>query len=200
MAKATSFFNLNTALSILDPELRKIAQRLWASIPDNSPIKSELFERAFGVFKSWAETKARDMGVLGDVVEKLTDVGDFAVRGGVPVAKAARDWMDRFYDEAAKRLEKTPADRLQTEFEKIQLEFHLRRELIEAIEAAKKEAKGPAKPEKPLIDWEKMQDRFERLLLGFAKTAGRIDGWAANTAAPAVHRFRQFLETKGVQR
>lgn len=206
MAK-TALFNLNTLLSVLDPELRKVAQKWWAIIPDDSSLKSELFERVFGVFKGWAETKVRGMGPIGDVVEKLTDVGDFAVRGPKGI-KAAHDWMDRFYAEAAKRIEK--ATDPEAELERVKLEFELRRELLGVIEEARKAAE-PAKPEKVSIDWSKIQDQFGTLLEQSArftakavnraeKTAKEVDHWAGDTAAPRVGQFRQWLETKGVRR
>lgn len=199
----SGFLNLNTLLSVLDPELRKVAQKWWATIPDDSPLKGELFERVFGVFKGWAETKARGMGPLGDVVEKLTDVGDFAVRGPKGV-KAAQDWMSRFYAEAAKRIEKAADPK--AELEKVKLEFELRRELLKVIDEARKAAE-PARPEKVSIDWNKIQDQYRTFLGGASKFAAKavnqtekIDPWAANTAAPQVRRFGQWLETKGVRR
>ncbi|TSC91299.1 MAG: hypothetical protein G01um10142_27 [Parcubacteria group bacterium Gr01-1014_2] len=194
MAK-TALFNINTLLSVLDPELRKVAQKWWAIIPDDSPLKSEFFERVFGVFKGWAETKARGMGPLGDVVEKLTDVGDFAVMGPKGV-KAAQDWMDRFYSEAAKRIEKAADPKV--ELEKVKLDFELRRELLKVIEEARKAAE-PAKPEKVSIDWQKMQDRFDNLFIGFAKAGGAVVRGSRKTdqqLARQLNRLADQLEGK----
>lgn len=207
MADKRAFFNLNTLLSTLDPELRKFAQSIWAGIPDDSVLKTETFERVFGVFKAWAEKRASEMGPLGDVVEKLTDVGDFAVRGSKGV-KAAHDWMDKFYAEAAKRLEKATDPR--AELKEIKLEFELRQELLKAIEEVRKAAKL-TEPERVSIDWSKIQSQYESFLKASArfaakavnqteKTAKGIDNWAVGTATPKVRQLRQFLETKGIRR
>ncbi|MEK7579791.1 MAG: hypothetical protein AAB469_01195 [Patescibacteria group bacterium] len=207
-SKGAGFLNLNTLLSVLDPESRRLAQTWWVSLPDDSPLKSELFERVFGVFKAWAETRAKGMGPIGDVIEKLTDIGDFAVRGGSKSVKAAHDWIDRFYSEAAKRIEKAADPK--AELGKIKLEFELRRDLLKSIEEARKAAE-PAKPEKVSFDWSKIQEQYESFLLASARftakavnqvedTAKDIDQWAGNAATPMVRRFGRFLESKGVRR
>lgn len=207
--KRSALFNVNTLLSVWDPEFRKWAQEKWSRIPDGHFLKSVPFERGFGVFKGWAEKKSGSLPwPLGDVVEKLTDVGDFAIRGTKGARDTAHDWMDRFYAEAAKRLEKATDPEL--EFEKIKLEFELRAALLKVIEEARKAAE-PAKPEKVSIDWSKIRDQYETFLLTSArfsakavnqaeKTARDIDHWAGNTAAPRVRQFRQFLETRGIRR
>lgn len=188
MADKRAFFNLNTLLSTLDPELRKFAQRIWATIPDSSPLKTETFERVFGVFKAWAEKRASGIGPIGDIVEKLTDVGDFAVRGPKGV-KAAHDWMDRFYAEAAKRIEKAADPK--AELEKVKLEFELRRELLKVIEEARKAAE-PAKPEKVSIDWSKIQSQYEAFLVASAKFTAKVVNQAEKTVKTVKTIDQQF--------
>lgn len=186
----TALFNLNTLLSVLDPELRKVAQKWWATIPDDSPLKGELFERVFGVFKGWAETKAKGMGPFGDVVEKLTDVGDFAVRGPKGI-KAVQDWMDKFYAEAAKRLEKAADPR--AELEKIKLEFELRQELLKTIEEVRKAAK-PAESEKVSIDWSKIQNQYESFLLASARFTAKAVNQAEKADRQVACQFNRFAD------
>ncbi|MEK7622065.1 MAG: hypothetical protein AAB415_02705, partial [Patescibacteria group bacterium] len=170
--KGAGFLNLNTLLSVLDPESRKLAQTWWASIPEGSPLKTELFERVFGIFKAWAETKAKGMGPIGEVIEKLTDIGDFAVRGGPkPDVKTSQAWMDRFFIDAGKRLEKTANPKI--EIEKIKLEFELRRDLLKVIEEARKAAE-PTKAEKVSFDWSKIQNQYEAFLLGVARLPAKV--------------------------
>lgn len=207
--RRSALFNLNTLLSVWDPEFRKWAQEKWSRIPDGHFLKSVPFERGFGVFKGWAEKKSGSLSwPLGDVVEKLTDIGDFAIRGTKGAKDTAHDWMDRFYGEASKRIEKAPDP--EAELEKIKLEFELRRELLKVIEEARKAAE-PAKPEKVSIDWSKIQNQYEAFMLASAKfaakavnqadkTAKETDKWAAKTAAPQVRRFGRWLKTKGVRR
>lgn len=186
----TALFNLNTLLSVLDPELRKVAQKWWATIPDDSPLKGELFERVFGVFKGWAETRAKGMGPFGDVVEKLTDVGDFAVRGPKGI-KAAQDWMDKFYSEAAKRIEKAVDPK--AELEKIELEFELRRDLLKVIEEARKAA-APAKPEKISFDWSKIQNQYESFLLASARFTAKAVNQAEKADRQVVRQLNRFAD------
>ena len=202
--KKSALLNVNTLLSFWDPEFRKWVQERWARIPEGHFLKSLPFERAFGVLKGWAEKRSSTLPwPIGDVVEKLTDVGDFAVRGSKS-AKAAHDWMDRFYAEAAKRIEKAVDP--EAELEKIKVEFELRCELLKVIEEARKAAE-PAKPEKVSVDWSKIQNQYEAFLVASARftakavnqakrTAGELDHWAENTAAPAVERFNQRLDAK----
>lgn len=185
------FLNLNTLLSVLDPESRKLAQAWWASIPDDSPLKSELFERVFGVFKAWAETKAKGMGPIGDVIEKLTDIGDFAVRSPKMDVKSSQAWMDRFFAEAGKRLEKSSKPR--KEAEKIKIEFELRRDLLKVIEEARNATAGTKKGT-PSIDWGKMQDRFEGVLVGFAKAHGVVVRESKKADQKLAHELNRFAD------
>lgn len=207
--KGSALFNVNTLLSIWDPEFQKLAQEGWSRIPDGHFLKSVPFQRAFGVFKGWAEKRSSAMPwPIGDVVEKLTDIGDFAIRGSKGAKETPHDWMDRFYAEATKRLEKAADPR--AELEKIKLEFELRQELLKDVEEARKAAE-PAEPERVSIDWSKVQSQYESFLVASAKftakvvnqaekAAEAVDDWAANTAAPAVRRFGAWLENKGVRR
>lgn len=186
----SGFLNLNTLLSLLDPESRKLAQAWWASLPDNSPLKGELFERVFGVFKAWAETKSKGMGPIGDIVEKLTDIADFAVRGGgSKTAKVAHGWMDRFYNEAAKRIEKAADPR--AELERVKSEFELRRGLLQYIEEAKKSAE-PARPAEVLIDWSKIQNQYEAFMLASAKFTAKAVNQTVKTDRKVADQLKQF--------
>mgnify|MGYP001560192985 CR=1 FL=1 len=191
------FLNLNALLSVADPELRRFAQRIWASIPDNSSLKTETFERFFGVFKSWAEIQARGKGPIGDIIEKLTDVGDFAVRGGGPKAvKADHDWMDRFFTEAIRRIEKAVDPEL--EFEKAQLEFSLRSELLKIIEEKRRESAGPAKSE-PSIDWAKIQSQYSALGERIGKFTAKAVNFAEKAdekAASKLNKLADWLERR----
>jgi hypothetical protein len=149
----------NEIISALDPELRELAERIIARIPESSILRSHLAERALGVLKSMAERRAKKMRPFtGAVVEKATDLFDFAtpslfgkVKGPSPAA--LRGWMNQFFNEASKRM--AQAQDPQETFNRLQQEFELRQKLIKMLEqAAKAEeaAKAAKKPAAP-IDW-----------------------------------------------
>lgn len=155
----------NMLFSAADPELKEVADKIRKMIPDDSLLRSKIAERVVGILKGWVESKAEGMSpVAGAVVEKLTDLGDFFVGGETDEKKeratrAAQDWMDKFFDEAGKRLAKTDPANLEAEKEKILREFKLRKEILEAVEAVRKEAQGPtstATPTEPINVGEKV--------------------------------------------
>lgn len=141
--------------SAADPELKELADKIRGMIPEDSPLRSKVAERIIGVVKGWVKSQTDSMSpVAGAVVEKLTDLSDFFVGDSddnekTTKAKAtAQDWMEKFFVAAEKRLENTDPANLGAEKEKILQEFKLRKEILDAIEAVRKEAHGPATPAK----------------------------------------------------
>lgn len=204
-------------VSMFNPEIGRaaeaVAKSVLASLPEDSFLRRIPVERLVGALTGFAENAKKRRGPVGRVLmEKGVDFAEFfgrafSGRGDQTTAKVSHDWINRFYDEAAKRVQKS-ADP-ESELEQIKLEFELRYDLLRTIEELRKQAE-PKKEVTP-IDWQEMQDRFEKFLVGLAKrggdvvreskkTARKVDHLAANTAAPAVRRLGQWLESKGVRR
>ncbi len=189
----------NIGLSVLDPEAEKIMERLAAAIPLDSPLRSEIVSRIFGVVKAWAESMGERIPGLGGVaIEKLSDYGDFLVANltggnsrGRKKATSPQDWMDRFLAEAGERLKKAPTpEETRVEAEKIKAEFTLRKELLQVIEQARREAVPAAKTEAVSIDWAQMQAR----LVAVMTTAAIAVNTVAGKVAVPVGKFANQLE------
>lgn len=175
----------NEIISALDPELRELATRIAASIPEKSLLRSRIGERILGILKSMAERRAKKVGPLaGALVEKATDIFDFATpvlfgKGEGPSPAALRGWMQGFFNEAAKRMSR--ARDPQWMFNRLQQEFELRRQILKMIEQAAKEEVEAAKAEErpsPSVDW---PEEFKKLL---------------QEVELLWHRFRSFVEPK----
>src|SRR3989344_5746470 len=72
----------NMLLSAGDPELREIAERIAegvsALIPKDSPLRSRLAERIFGVLKAAIETRSKGKSPIVEAsTEKFVDVLDY---------------------------------------------------------------------------------------------------------------------------
>ncbi len=159
----------NTLISAGDPELEKFAERVAAMVPADSPLRSEIVQRLFGVFKGWAESKAERLPPLsGAALEKATDFGDFLTsnlkgKGGPKATKAAQDWMDRFFIDAGERLTKAPDPQVETQ--RIKSEFELRRQLLEVIEAARRATQPPAEiPQTLPINWQELDQKLAQVV------------------------------------
>jgi hypothetical protein len=143
---------LNMLASIADPELRKLAERIAASIPEDSWLRSDVAERLIGALKGWIESQAGSLGpITGVAVEKISDLMDFATSN--LYEKDSSDisgWMNKFLTAAQKRMAAT--DDPSGECQKIELEFDLLQRLAKVIEEKKKEGAPPTQPSKP-IDW-----------------------------------------------
>ena len=98
---------LNPILSIFDREARKVVAGIAAKIPEDSFLRSEIFGRAFDVFRGAIE--GADFGKFSTVVEKLTDYGDALAEDLTDenVKKGSgglQSWINKFFVEASKRL------------------------------------------------------------------------------------------------
>lgn len=70
---------LNALISVADPEIRRLAEKLAREVPEESPLRSPLAERVLGALKALVESSAEGMHpVPGALVEKLTDLMDFS--------------------------------------------------------------------------------------------------------------------------
>ena len=127
---------IGAAAGLADPILRKWAQQLAASVSETSILRSVGFETAMGVIKSFIEASADESPTaIWAVVEKTTDFGDFfaGALGSKPKNEIVSNWMERFFREAETRLSQS-ADPAK-ELEQLELEFALRKKLLETIEA-----------------------------------------------------------------
>jgi|SRR3989338_8649082 len=160
--------------AVVDPALRKLAERFASSVSEDSWLRSEFAERFLAGLKGLAESY-KGTGVSGVVTEKATDFFDFASgdlfgKGGEKksAADVLQGWMNKFFSDAGKRLEK--AANPEAELAKIKQEFAARMEVLRMIEAAAKELaeekKAAAKPAKPVqpIEVGKTVDQFLRLV------------------------------------
>lgn len=138
---------LASLAGLFDPMLRKLAQQLAQSIPQDSPLRSESIESVIGAVKGLAEVYAERFPALSSVaVEKLTDFADFLAvfLAEDGVGTKTRDLLENFLTEAAERLKK--ATDPQVEFERIQLELGFIKELAWTAAQKPKKETGPAVP------------------------------------------------------
>ena len=152
--KGKRFF-LNALLSLGDPELRKIAERFANSISEDSWLRTDFAERFIGTLKGLLEAWSSSLGPgMSTVVEKFSDTLDFMSsslyggekKGVSAKSVTARDWMDNFFKDAVKRIEKVEGkEELEELSKRLKAEFNARKELIALIEEARKNAQ-PQKP------------------------------------------------------
>ncbi|MDP3762650.1 MAG: hypothetical protein Q8Q97_01065 [bacterium] len=120
---------------LVDPVLRNSAQKLAASLPQNSLLRSEAVEAFLGALKGFIEVNAEKLSPLASVlVEKTTDYLDFVAGAIGPendFETAHQKWQDKFLSESAKRLRK--AEDPAKECERIKLELELQHKIKESL-------------------------------------------------------------------
>lgn len=169
----------SAAAGALDPVLRKLAQELASSVPENSLIRNIGFETALGILKGFIEAASEDLPLAAWLsLEKATDLADFfaGALGAGNHQKEISGWMEKFFDEAGERI-KTAEDP-RTEIERINLEFDLRKELLERI--------GPKVkadlPDQTKTRWQtlfqKLQAVYQSKIESLEKTATGAENWA----------------------
>jgi len=179
---------LATVAGVLDPLLRKWAQRLAEKTPADSIFRSELVEGAIGALKGLLESFSDSMPAFASVsVEKITDFGDFfagALGKAEDGGKVAVDkWMDKFFVDAGERLKKAKDKTLEAQH--IHQEFVLRLAILDDIEAAVQKRReqahektgGEPKTEKPgfVEFWKKKAEPW--LAEKDLEIAGGVEKW-----------------------
>jgi hypothetical protein len=178
---------LATLAALLDVLLRKLAQRLAANVPQDSPLRSEAVETAIAVLKALLEFA----GGLNPLVkvggEKITDFIDFFF-GALGATKGERvpkisGWFEAFFKEASERIAK--AEDPQLEMERLKLEFQFRTELLKLYQEWEETQKPQpaAVPPAPAFNWEKFlagaKTRWEGIVRSadekFGRSADRIE-------------------------
>lgn len=135
--------------AIADPLLRKAAERFTASISEDSWLRSEFAERLIAGLKGLAEAY-KGSGLSGVFVEKTTDFFDFASSSLFKKQKEtatniAQNWIQKFWADAQKTLEETPAEKLEEVRQKLLEDFRIRKEIFQIVLEAEKEYQQPQK-------------------------------------------------------
>jgi hypothetical protein len=138
---------VNDLRGMFDPEIDDFAEWFAGKVPENSFLRSDKFARIFGVLKQHVERRGNSMGPAGRVmVEAVTDLGDYvtaALHGGKKVEAEkpiGEGWINKFKDDAVKRLAK--AQDVAAETEHLKAEFKARQELIKSIEEILSQSTG----------------------------------------------------------
>lgn len=164
--------NQKTVLAIVagvaDPVLKKWAQKLAISIPEQSSLRTEAFESVIGAFKGFIETEAEKLSpTAGVIIEKATDFSDFLSGALGPQAGFNLEkWASEILNEAGQRLQESKDPT--AELERIKLELKLKKQLVEII---KQEL--PPTP-LPTVDWRKVDKQVAETLGGFNK---KMEEW-----------------------
>ncbi|MBI4993572.1 hypothetical protein HZC33_01250 [Candidatus Wolfebacteria bacterium] len=161
-------------VGILDPEIRKLAEKMVEGVPKNSFFRSEKFERILGIFKGWLESKSKGKSPgMAMAIEKFTDFLNFvgvslsvktcndagSGKKEKKVVEIADDWMSSFFKEASDRIAKSSDPK--TEFARLKEEFELRLQILELVKKAQEEAQSkqevfePAEP-RPEKSWDEL--------------------------------------------
>lgn len=192
----------STVAGAFDPILRNWAQKIAATVPQGSGLRSDIFQSALGALKGLVEVISEKLPSWAAVlIEKGTDLGDFftGALGGQEEKKVATEivdgWMEKFFNEATGRLAK--ADDVQKEFEKIKLEFGLRGQLLKMIEeAAKAEPKKGEEPAPKIgfkFNWKEWKEKFKALA---HNSFSRYASFADEKTAEALSKFNKNLEER----
>ncbi|MFA6301179.1 MAG: hypothetical protein WC609_02400 [Candidatus Paceibacterota bacterium] len=198
---------LNPILSIFDREARKIVARIAEKIPEDSFLRSEIFGRAFDVFRGALE--GANFGSLTPIVEKLTDYGDALAEDltGENTKKTndtLQGWMSKFLVEANGRLAKAadPA----AELEKITAEFSARMQLLRLIEAeaekyAEEKKSKKKTPDAPPLEIGKKLQKFLCLVKNaVSRTAEGINQTADGLAEPLESLNKTLSKRAGARK
>lgn len=170
----------NAIASIADPEIRRAAERLAENlkriIPKEAWANTVFAERVFGFIKGFAESRARELGVVpGTALEKLIDLLDFATADffqgdGKAVRRETASWLKAFEMHAEERLREA---RTPEELEGVQAylerEFEIRKRIAEMVNEA-----IPPESERRPFDWEKL---FRKMDEGAGELAEKIEAW-----------------------
>ena len=160
-----------------DPSLRELAQKLAASIPENSPLKHQSLESALGALKGLVETLAEQLPpVAGVMVEKATDFSDF-LAGALnhrPELNLEK-WASEVLKDAGERLRK--AQDPTAELERIKLELQLRKQLVELV---RKEMPPPPPSQAPKLEavFQSWTDDINCFNAKLERKAEKIRKWA----------------------
>ncbi len=175
---------LNAILStIIDRPMRQFAERLAASVSEESWLRSEFAERLLSGVKGLAEGYEKT-GLGGVVVEKATDFLDFAAGGlfektAAGPSQAGRGWMDRFLRYVEKTIAETSPTDLVAVRARLEQEFAIRKAIVELVESAAREAQ-PERPKPEPIDWVAVRARFGA---ADTKVAGTLNDWLGKAKA-----------------
>lgn len=137
-------------LGLLDPIIRKAAERFAEKIPGGSVVRTKIFETIFGGLKGFVEARSEKYpAIVSALVEKVTDYLDFL---SVAIAnpdhrQSAVKWLDGFLEESGERLKNAPDP--QKEFERINQELELRKKLYESVHGKPTDAPKKEKDDTP---------------------------------------------------
>ncbi len=134
---------LNMLLSAGNPEIRKLAEKLAATVPQGSLLRQPIAERFLGIVNALLEARSETMGPnAGAVVEKLTDLVDFA--GPALFGEEQKrgetldNWTDQFLKDGMERISRAKPEDQQAELERLMQEFNLRKQLVEHVKGEPK--------------------------------------------------------------
>lgn len=188
--KKSSF--LSSVLSVLNPELRKLAQKLGKSVPEGSILRTDPAERIIGLLVNMLEAKSKQFGPIGGpLVEKFTDLVDYASRDIFGKGKETNgssgnldDGLVRFLKEAEKRLAAcADAASIALELERLKSELAARKEMIKLAEEAKNElSPSPKKEGVKTQSWDEEYQKIKQKL-----------NEADNKIAPKVRKLNKWL-------
>lgn len=145
--------------TVMNPTLERLAKKIAAGIPENSPIRGEFSRNIISFFTGLLEDyKAKGSG--GVFFEKTADffellrkeLGEDPKDGGFSFEKLSARWLGDFWAEAQKILSQTPSEKLDETRDRILKDFQIRQEIFRVVCDAEKEFR-PKKPAPQPIDW-----------------------------------------------
>ncbi|MCS6789178.1 MAG: hypothetical protein NZ484_01240 [Patescibacteria group bacterium] len=154
--------------TIIDPSLRKMAQKFAANIPEGHWLRTEVAERILAGLKGLAESY-KGSGSSAIVIEKATDFLDFATgelfnkknssKSSVSASETAQKWIAKFWEESQKLFSQATPENLEKVKENIIRDFQARMEVFRIIIEAEKSLQ-PQKPEQAKsINWAEIDEK-----------------------------------------
>jgi len=145
--------------TLINPTLERLAKKIAAGIPENSPIRGEFSRNAISFLTGLLEDyKAKGSG--GVFFEKTADffellrkeLGEGSKDGGFSFEKLSARWLGDFWAEAQKIISQTPSEKLDETRDRILKDFQIRQEIFQVLSDAAKQLQ-PKKPAPKPIDW-----------------------------------------------
>jgi|YNPMSStandDraft_1061717.scaffolds.fasta_scaffold38623_1 hypothetical protein len=145
--------------TVINPTLERLAKKIAAGIPENSPMRGEFSRNAISFLTGLLEDyKAKGSGGVffdktADFFELLRkELGEDTKGGGFSFEKLSARWLGDFWAEAQKTLSQTSHDKLDEVRARIMKDFQIRQEIFQILCDAAKQLQ-PKKPAPQPIDW-----------------------------------------------
>jgi len=151
--------------TVMNPTLERLAKKIAAGIPENSPIRGE-FSRNTISFLTGLLEDYKVKGSEGVFFEKTSDffellrneLGESSRSSGFSFEKLHAKWLGDFWAEAQKILSQTPSEKLDETRDRILKDFQIRQEIFQVLSDAAKQLQ-PQKPAPKSIDWAELDKK-----------------------------------------